>query len=141
MVASTTMSSSAAVDLALLGLLAERARPLEELIEAVKRMGGGRFTPTAAFVEGRAAHLIETGCIERRDLVGADCRRESVATLVDAGRRRASALEMAQWAGGGGPVIERCLALEQEREALELRWLQEVTAAQRRGEGIGATLA
>jgi Putative AphA-like transcriptional regulator len=176
----TTMSSSAAVDLALLGLLAERARPIEELIDAVKRMAGERFTPTAAFVEGRAAHLIETGCIERRgerlaatrcgtaglarllclavdpasalwpfcatlklsllDLVGADCRRESVATLLDAGRRRASALEMAQWVGGG-PVIERCLALEQEREALELRWLQEVTAAQRRGEGIGATLA
>jgi hypothetical protein len=62
----TTMSSSAAVDLALLGLLAKRARPIEELIEAVKRMAGGRFTPTAAFVEGMAAHLIETGCIERR---------------------------------------------------------------------------
>jgi hypothetical protein len=68
-----------------------------------------------------------------------------VATLLDAGRRRASALEMAQWADCGGLVMERCLALEQEREALELRWLQEVMASegigQGTGEAIGATAA
>ena len=66
MVASTaTMSSSAAVDLALLGLLAERPRRIGELIDAVKMMGGERFTPTAAFIVGRVAHLIDMGCIER----------------------------------------------------------------------------
>ena len=59
-----------------------------------------------------------------------------VATLLGAGRRRVSALEMAQWEERGGPVIERCLALEQEREALELRWLQDVMASQQTGEGI-----
>ncbi len=182
MVASTaTMSSSAAVDLALLGLLAERARPIDELIDAVKRMGGERFTPTAAFVEGRVAHLIETGCIEVHgerlgatragaaglarllclevdpasalwpfcttlklsllDLVGAECRRDAMTRLLGAGQRRASALEMARWAGCDGLVLERCLAFEQEREALELRWLQEAMASERIGEGIGAIVA
>jgi Putative AphA-like transcriptional regulator len=183
MAASTaTMSSSAAVDLALLGLLAERPRRIGELIDAVKMMGGERFTPTAAFIEGRVAHLIDMGCIERHgerlaatrsatarlaqllclevdpgvatlrafcttlklsllDLVGAECRRDAMTTLLGAGRRRADALEMARWAGCDGLVIERCLALEQEREALELRWLQEVMASQRIAEGIGETVA
>ena len=62
-------------------------------------------------------------------------------TLLGAGRRRADALEMARWAGCDGLVIERCLALEQEREALELRWMQEVMASQRIVEGIGETIA
>ena len=188
MTSTAVMSSSAAVDLALLGLLAERPRLADELIGAVKVVGGDRFTPTAAFIEGRVAHLIETGRLERQHggerlgatrsgmahlarllrleldpataalrafcttlklsllaLVGAECRREVVATLLDAGRRRASALEMAQWADCGGLVMERCLALEQEREALELRWLQEVMASegigQGTGEAIGATAA
>jgi hypothetical protein len=44
---------------------------------------------------------------------------------------------MAQWADCGGLVMERCLALEQEREALELRWLQEVMASEGMGEGMG----
>ena len=59
------MSSSTAVDLALLGLLVERPRRLDELIGAVKVVGGDRFTPTAAFIEGRVAHLLGVGCIER----------------------------------------------------------------------------
>ena len=177
------MSSSTAVDLALLGLLAERARSLDELVGAVKVMGGDRFTPTAAFIEGRVADLIETGCLEWEpgsdrlcatragtahlarllcleidpgaaglwafcttlklsllDQVRAECRRTVVATLLCAGRRRASALEMAQWAACDGRVMERCLALEQEREALELRWLEDVTAAERMGV-IGETIA
>jgi hypothetical protein len=183
MASTAVISSSTAVDLALLGLLAERPRLAEELIGAVKVVGGDRFTPTAAFIEGRVAHLIETGCLERQHggerlgatrsgmahlarllrlevdpataalrafcttlklsllaLVGAECRREVVATLLDAGRRRASALEMAQWADCGGLVMERCLALEQEREALELRWLQEVLASEGMGERIGETI-
>jgi hypothetical protein len=182
MASTAVMSSSTAVDLALLGLLVERPRPIGELIDAVKVVGGDRFTPTAAFIEGRVAHLLEVGCLERHaerlgatragkahlarllclevdpgaaalwsfcttlklsllDLVGAECRRAAVATLLGAGRRRASALEMAQWTAGEGRVMERCLALEQEREALELRWLQDITTAERIGEGIGATLA
>ena len=71
------------------------------------------------------------------ELVGAECRREVAAMLLDAGRRRASALEMARCAGRG-PVMERCLALE-------LRWLQDAVASggtgERIGEGIGATVA
>lgn len=182
MASSAVMSSSTAVDLAVLGLLVERPRPMSELIGAVKLVGGGRFTPTAAFIEGRVAHLLEGGCLERHgerlgatcagtarlarllclevdpgavtlwsfcttlklsllDLVGAECRREAVATLLGAGRRRASAPEMTQWAACEGRVVERCLALEQEREAVELRWLQAVTAAEPIGEGIGATIA
>ena len=184
MASTAVMSSSTAVDLALLGLVAERPRPADELIGAVKVVGGDRFTPTAAFIEGRLAHLIETGCLERQhgserlgatrsgmahlarllrlevdpgaaalwtfcttlklsllDLVGAECRREVAAMLIGAGRRRASTLEMAQWAACGGVVVDRCLALEQEREALELRWLQDVMASQRLEEGIGETVA
>ena len=178
MASTAVMSSSTAVDLALLGLLAERPRLAHELVGAVKIVGGDRFTPTSAFIEGRLAHLIEAGCIERQrrrapacdarrhgpsgaaalprgrsgraalrafcttlklsllDLVGTECRREVVATLLGAGRRRVSALEMAQWEERGGPVIERCLALEQEREALELRWMQDVMASEQTGEGI-----
>jgi Putative AphA-like transcriptional regulator len=188
MMASTAvMGSGTAVDLALLGLLVERPRPADELIGAVKAVGGDRFTPTAAFIEGRLAQLVDTGCLDRQhgsgrlcatragrahltrllrlevdpgaaslwafcttlklsllDLVGADCRREVAATLLGAGRRRASSLEMARCAGCG-PVMERCLALEQEREALELRWLQDAVASRGTGEriaeGIGETVA
>lgn len=176
------MSSSTAVDLALLGLLAERPCLADELVGAVKAVGGDRFTPTAAFIEGRLMHLIETGCLERQhgsdrlsatrsgaaqlarllclevdpgaalwpfcttlklsllDLVGADCRREAIARLLGAGRRRVSRLEMAQWAECGGSVMERCLALEHEREALELRWMQDVMASEGIWE-IGETVA
>jgi hypothetical protein len=48
---------------------------------------------------------------------------------------------MAQWAGCDGRVMERCLALEQEREALELRWMQDVVASERIGERVGETIA
>ena len=184
MTSTAVMSSSTAVDLALLGLLAERPRAIDDLVGAVKVIGGGRFTPTSAFIEGRTAQLVESGCLEREsgsdrlsatragtaqlarllcleldsadatlwafcttlklsllDQVRAECRREAVATLLGAGRRRASALEMAQWAACDGRVMERCLALEQEREALELRWMQDAAAAWRVGEGIGETVA
>jgi Putative AphA-like transcriptional regulator len=184
MAPTAVMSASTAVDLALLGLLVERPRLADELVGAVKIVGGDRFTPTAAFIEGRLAHLVDTGCLERQrggerlgatragtahlarlirlevdpgaaalwafcttrklsllDQVGAECRREVAATLLGAGRRRASALEMARWAGSGDIVVERCLALEQEREALELRWLQDVMASERVGEAIGETAA
>jgi Putative AphA-like transcriptional regulator len=183
MASTAVMSSGTAVDLALLGLLAERPHSMDELVGGVKVMGADRFTPTSAFIEGRLGHLIEAGCLGRRpdgtlcttrsgtahlarllcleidpgaaalwgfcttlklsllDQVRAECRREIVATLLGAGRRRASALEMAQWAGSDGRVMERCLALEQEREALELRWMQDVMAAERIGERMGETIA
>jgi hypothetical protein len=69
-------------------------------------------------------------------LVGTECRREVVATMIGAGRRRADQLETAQWAGCECPMMERYLALEQKREALELRWMQDLVAA----EGIGETV-
>ena len=75
------------------------------------------------------------------DQVGAECRREVVARLLQTGRRRASALGMAQWASCAGTVMERCLALEQEREALELRWMQDVMASEGIREGLGETVA
>ena len=68
-------------------------------------------------------------------------RLSSTPTLLGAGRRRASALEMTQWAACEGRVMERCLELEQEREALELRWLQDIAAAERIGEGALDALA
>jgi hypothetical protein len=133
-------------NLALLGLVAERPRPADELVGAVKLVGGDRFTPTAAFIEGRVAHLVEPAAglwsfcttlkLSLLDLVGAECRHEAVATLLDGGRRRASALEMAQWTGCCGPVMERCLALEQARDALALRWMQDAMAAAAMGERI-----
>lgn len=179
MASTAVMSSDTAVDLALLGLLAERPRSLAELVGCIKLVGGDRFTPTSAFIEGRAAQLIELGCIEPQngtdrlsatpcgsahlmrllrlevdpraatlrafcttlkfcllDLVGAECRREVVATLIAAGRRRADQLELAQWASCACPMMERYLALEQKREAFELRWMQDLVEA----EGIGATI-
>jgi len=184
MASTVAMSSGTAVDLALLGLLAERPRSMGELIGAVKLVGGDRFTPTAAFIEGRVAQLVETGCLEwqhDRDLLcatragrahltrllcleldpgaaslwgfcttlklslldaaSAECRREVVSSLLGSGRRRASQLEVAQWAACACPMMERYLALEQEREALELRWIQDVMASEGIGEGIGETVA
>lgn len=180
MAVAPVISSNTAVDLAVLGLLAERPRPLHQLIDCIKLVGGDRFTPTSAFIEARVAHLIETGCVLPGpgtdqlaatpsgtahllrllrqeidpssatlrafcttlkfcllDLVGADCRREVAAALVAAGRRRVDQLELETWASGACPMTERYLALEQQREALELRWMQEVMAS----EGPGATIA
>ena len=64
MASTTVMRADTAVDLALLGLLAERPRSLRELVGCIKLVGGDRFTPTSAFIEGRAAHLIELDCID-----------------------------------------------------------------------------
>jgi hypothetical protein len=144
-------------NLALLGLVAERPRPADELVGAVKLVGGDRFTPTAAFIEGRVAHLVETGCLERRhDADHPGATRSGKAHLawllcleVDpgaaglwsfraAGRRTAPR----ERAGDGAvdrllcTVMERCLALEQAREALELRWMQDAMAAAAMGERI-----
>ena len=58
MASTTMMGAGPAVDMAVLGLLSERPRPVEELVGAVKAVGGERFTPTAAFIEGRLAQLL-----------------------------------------------------------------------------------
>lgn len=180
MASTAVMTSNGAVDLALLGLLAERPRSRRELVASIKVVGGDRFTPTSAFIEGRIADLIESGYLEpqphgdalcatpcgtahltrllRQEIdpaaatlrafcttlklsllnrVGAECRREVLGGLIGAGQRRADQLETAQWADRGGSMMERCLALEQQRAAFELRWMQDVMAA----EGIGETIA
>ncbi|MGH6915043.1 MAG: hypothetical protein ACREH3_15230 [Geminicoccales bacterium] len=180
MAVASVISSNTAVDLAVLGLLAERPRSLHQLIDCIKLVGGDRFTPTCAFIEARVASLIDAGCVEPQaggdrlsatpggtahllrllrleidpgsatlrtfcttlkfcllDLVGADCRREVAAALVAAGRRRVDRLELEAWASGACPMTERYLALEQRREALELRWMEEVMPS----EGRGATIA
>jgi DNA-binding PadR family transcriptional regulator len=176
MASTAVMSSNGAVDLALLGLLAEGPRSGRELVGAVKVVGGDGFTPTSAFIEGRIADLVERGHLEEEggwlhatpsgaaelarllrqeidpgatlrafcttlklsllDRVGADCRHEVIASLIGAGQRRARRLERARWAERGGSMMERCRALEQQRAAFELRWMQDVMA-----EGMGETLA
>ena len=73
------------------------------------------------------------------DLVGPECRREVMAALVAAGRRRADQLEMAQWVSCGCAMMERYLVLEQKRAALESRWMQDVMASEGVGEGIGGS--
>jgi hypothetical protein len=171
------MRSNGAVDLALLGLLAERPHAGRELIGSVKVLGGDGFTPTAAFIEGRIALLIESGSVEPAgdgdllratpsgaaqlswllrqaidpgaatlrafcttlklsllDRVGAEARHEVIASLMGDGQRR---VDQAPWADRGGSLMERCLALERQRAASELRWMQDVMAA----EGIGETIA
>jgi len=180
MASTAVMNSNGAVDLALLGLLAEAPRSRRELIGTIKVVGGDGFTPTSAFIEGRIADLIESGYLEpeahgellcatapgtdhltrllRQEIdpgaatlrgfcttlklsllnrVGAECRHEVLASLMAAGQRRADQLETARWADRGGSMTERCLALEQQRAAVELRWMRDVLAA----EGIGETLA
>jgi hypothetical protein len=64
MASTAVMSSNGAIDLALLGLLAEGPRSRRELVGAIKVVGGDRFTPTSAFIEGRIADLIESGYLE-----------------------------------------------------------------------------
>jgi hypothetical protein len=173
------MRSNGAVDLALLGLLAEGPCSRRELVGAIKVVGGDRFTPTSAFIEGRIADLIDRGHLECQadddvlcatpsgtahltrllrleidpgaetlrafcttlklsllNRVGAECRREVLGSLIGAGQRRADQLETARWADRGGSMMGRCLALEQQRAAFELRWMQDVMAA----EGMGETI-
>jgi hypothetical protein len=64
MASTAVMSSNGAVDLALLGLLAEGPRSRRELVGSIKVVGGDRFTPTSAFIEGRVADLVESGHLE-----------------------------------------------------------------------------
>jgi hypothetical protein len=52
MASTAVMSADTAVDLALLGLLAERPRSLHELVGCIKLVGGDRFTPTSALHRG-----------------------------------------------------------------------------------------
>ena len=66
MASTAVMSSSTAVDLALLGLLAERPRLADELVGAVKVVGGDRLHAHRRLHRGPPVlHLIETGCLGR----------------------------------------------------------------------------
>jgi len=60
MATNVVMSSSTAVDLALLGLLVERPCPVQDLVVSIKMVSGDHFTPTAEFIAGRMAHLIQS---------------------------------------------------------------------------------
>jgi hypothetical protein len=57
------LSPSNLLDLAVLGILSERARTAADVIAIVKRLGGARFQPTSDVVAGRIAALIETGLL------------------------------------------------------------------------------
>lgn len=57
------LSSGAVMDLAVLGVVSERARSAAEVIAVVKRLGGGRFHPTSDVIAGRMASLVEAGLL------------------------------------------------------------------------------
>ena len=57
------LNSTTLVDLALIGLLTDRARRGAVLIQAVRALGGDRFKPTADFVEDRLIALIGQGFV------------------------------------------------------------------------------
>jgi DNA-binding PadR family transcriptional regulator len=51
------------LDLAVLGVVSERARTTAEVIAAIKRLGGARFRPTSDVIGGRIAALAEAGLL------------------------------------------------------------------------------
>jgi DNA-binding PadR family transcriptional regulator len=57
------LSPSNLLDLAILGILSERARTAAEVVTIVKRLGGARFQPTSDVIEGRMAALVEAGLL------------------------------------------------------------------------------
>ena len=57
------LSPSNLLDLAVLGILSERARTAAEVVGIVKRLGGARFQPTADVIAARMAALIEAGLL------------------------------------------------------------------------------
>jgi DNA-binding PadR family transcriptional regulator len=57
------MSPGAMLDLAVLGVVSERARTTAEVVAIVKRLGGARFRPTADVIAGRIAALVEAGLL------------------------------------------------------------------------------
>ncbi len=57
------LSPSNLLDLAVLGILSERARTAAEVIAIVKRLGGTRFQPTSDVIAGRIAALVEAGLL------------------------------------------------------------------------------
>jgi hypothetical protein len=57
------VSAGAVLDLAVLGVVSERARTAAEVIAIVKRLGGVRFQPTSDVIAGRMAGLIEAGLL------------------------------------------------------------------------------
>jgi DNA-binding PadR family transcriptional regulator len=61
--ADDVLSSSNVLDLAVLGILSERARTAAEVVAITKRLGGGRFQPTSDVIAGRMASLVETGLL------------------------------------------------------------------------------
>jgi Putative AphA-like transcriptional regulator len=61
--AAELLSPSDVLDLAVLGVTSEHARPVAEVIAVVKRVGGARFQPTAEVIAGRIAALAEAGLL------------------------------------------------------------------------------
>lgn len=60
---SDSSSPSNVIDLAVRGVLNERAYSSRELLAAVRHIGGGRFQPSAEVVAGRIAALAEAGLL------------------------------------------------------------------------------
>jgi hypothetical protein len=54
------------LDLAVLGVTNERARPAPEIVAVVKRVGGPRFQPTGEVIADRLAALAEAGLVVPR---------------------------------------------------------------------------
>ena len=57
------LSPREVLDLAVLGVVSERARTAAEVISMVKRVGGARFQPTTGVIAGRIAALAEAGLL------------------------------------------------------------------------------
>ena len=56
------LSPSNLLDLAVLGILSERARTAAEVIALVKRLGGARFQPTSDVIAGRLPPWSKRDC-------------------------------------------------------------------------------
>jgi hypothetical protein len=103
-------SASAArlvLDLAILGMVGERARSTSALIAAARRVGGGRFQPTGDVIEGRIAALVETGL-----LVAGVPSGEPLWQLSAAGRAQIQRLLMSRAGAPGDALAEVCAGLK-----------------------------
>jgi DNA-binding PadR family transcriptional regulator len=57
------MTATGVLDLAILGVVSEGATTSETIVGVVKRIGGGKFRPTAEVIDNRIGALLEAGCL------------------------------------------------------------------------------
>ena len=101
-------SPRAVLDLAVLGVVSERARTTTEVIAVVKHIGGTRFQPTADVIAGRIAGLAEAGLLVPAAGAGADARWRPSA----AGRAHVERLLMIPGGSPGSALATVCACLK-----------------------------